>query len=120
MDKTKIFKKSEDEVFSSQLWEYKIINLNVKTESNKTNNNSSSSPEKDSEKLKGVFSPDFIRNQFPEQYKKVKKDQHPAEQLQDLFNILGGQGWELIESSLVGRFQFFIFKRPICADRRAA
>ena len=113
MDKSKNSKKVEDKISSSQAWEYKILNLNVKTESINSNNNISSSPEKDSKKLKGAFSPDFIRNQFPEQYKKVKKDQHPAEQLQDLFNIFGGQGWELIESSLVGRFQFFIFKRPI-------
>ena len=117
MDNIENSKKNEDKVSSSQLWEYKILNLNVKTESNNINDNSSSSPEIDSKKLKGVFSPDFIRNQFPDQYKKVGKNQHPAEQLQEIFNLLGGQGWELVESSLVGRFQFFIFKRVIFAKK---
>ena len=55
-------KKKEDKVFSSHIWEYKILNLNVKTESNNTIDHSQSSPEIESKKLKGVFRTDFIRN----------------------------------------------------------
>tara|TARA_Y100001968_G_scaffold51685_1_gene42620 strand:- start:95 stop:451 length:357 start_codon:yes stop_codon:yes gene_type:complete len=118
MDNFEKSKNNDENVSSYQKWEYKILNLNIKTESNNKNDNISSSPEIDSKKLKGVFSPDFIRDQFPEQYKKNNgKNKHPAEQLQDIFNLLGSQGWELFESSIVGRFQFFIFKRIIFSKK---
>ena len=86
-------------------WEYKILNINVETTSA-----TKSDPVKDSEKLNGYLSPDFIKKQFPTQYKEIK-EVHPASQLQKILNMIGEEGWELVESERVGKFLFFIFKR---------
>ena len=86
-------------------WEYKILNINVETTSTPK-----SDPVKDSEKLNGYLSPDFIKKQFPTQYKEIK-EVHPANQLQKILNIIGEEGWELVESERIGKFLFFIFKR---------
>ena len=66
--------------------EYKILNLNIDN-----NPNNPSNPEKDSKKLKG--SPCKFIKKFPEQYEQKKL--HPADQLQNILNILGNEGWEL-------------------------
>ena len=87
------------------IWEYKILNLNIDN-----NPNNPSNPEKDSKKLKGSLSAEFIKKQFPEQYEQ-KKELHPADQLQNILNILGNEGWELRCIENVGRFQFFFFIR---------
>ena len=87
------------------IWEYKILNLNIDNKKN-----SSPDPEKDSQKLKGSLSANFIKEQFPEQYTK-KKELHPADQLQNILNILGSEGWELKCIETVGRFLFFFFMR---------
>jgi len=87
------------------VWEYKILNLNIDN-----NPNNPPNPEKDSQKLKGSLSADFIKEQFPEQYTK-KEELHPADQLQNILNILGSQGWELKCIENVGRFLFFFFMR---------
>ena len=102
--------KEQDIKFPHQIWEYKILDLRVN--SNKKENNSPS-PEIDSKKLKGVFSPSFIKDQFPEQYKNNEKPKpkHPADQMSDILNNFGKHGWELVESTVVGELQFFIFKR---------
>lgn len=86
-------------------WEYKILNINVEN-----TNPPKSDPIKDSEKLNGYLSPDFIKKQFPTQYKEIKKV-HPANQLQKILNLIGEEGWELVESERIGKFLFFIFKR---------
>lgn len=100
--------KEQEIKFPHQIWEYKILDLRVN--SNKKENNSPS-PEIDSKKLKGVFSPSFIKDQFPEQYKNNPQPKHPADQISDVLNNFGKDGWELVESTVVGQFQFFIFKR---------
>tara|TARA_B100000963_G_scaffold270103_1_gene238258 strand:+ start:727 stop:1044 length:318 start_codon:yes stop_codon:yes gene_type:complete len=87
------------------VWEYKILNLNI---DNKQNSNPD--PEQDSKKLKGSLSANFIKEQFPEQYTQ-KKELHPADQLQNILNVLGSQGWELKCIENVGRFLFLFFMR---------
>ena len=86
-------------------WEYKILNINVES-----SNPPKSDPIRDSEKLKGSLSPNFIKEQFPSQYKEIN-NAHPASQLQKILNLFGEEGWELIESERIGKFLFFIFKR---------
>ena len=56
-------------------WEYKILNINVETTSAPK-----SDPVKDSEKLNGYLSPDFIKKQFPTQYKEIK-EVHPRKSI---------------------------------------
>ena len=91
--------------YINKKWEYKILNINVEN-----TNPPKSDPIKDSEKLNGYLSPDFIKKQFPTQYKEIKKV-HPANQLQKILNLIGEEGWELVESERIGNFLFFIFKR---------
>ena len=88
------------------IWEYKILNLNI----DEKKNNPSPNPETDSKKLKGSLSANFIKEQFPEQYKQ-KKELHPANQLQNILNVLGSEGWELKCTENVGKFLFFFFMR---------
>tara|TARA_E500000331_G_scaffold213911_1_gene205155 strand:+ start:406 stop:723 length:318 start_codon:yes stop_codon:yes gene_type:complete len=89
-------------------WEYFILQINLddkKQEGNTTN------PEAASQKLGGSLSPDFIKEQFPDQYKNQKKIIHPVNQLQNILNKLGDQGWEMIESTNLGQLYIFIFKK---------
>ena len=110
MSRNEDSKKEKEKIFHNQIWEYKILHLRVNSDKDE---NKSSSPEIDSKKLKGVFSPSFIKDQFPEQYKNNEKPKpkHPADQMSDILNNLGKHGWELVESTVVGELQFFIFKR---------
>jgi hypothetical protein len=66
-----------------------------------------------SERLGGVLSPEFIAREFPEQYKAAPIPRHPAEQLQYFLNLLGKQGWELVETGQVGPLLMFFFKRMV-------
>ena len=88
-------------------WEYKILNLNVNNKEVKTSN-----PEKDSEKLKGSLSPDFIKKQFPQQYT-APNDPPPAIQLQKIMNNLGKEGWEFRETINLTSLVFLVFIRKI-------
>ena len=60
-------------------WEYRVIHLNVDDSSSKIDE--ASNPEAASEKLKGSLSPDFLKDQFPEQYQENEGSEHPAVQL---------------------------------------
>ena len=39
------------------------------------------------------------------------QQKHPAAQLQHFLNLLGNEGWELVETSQVGGLLMFFFKR---------
>ena len=99
---------NNDDKLSQKTWEYKILHLRVNPDKYEKK---SFSPETDSKKLKGVLSPSFIKDQFPEQYKNNEKPKHPVDQMSDILNNFGKDGWELVESTIVGELQFFIFKR---------
>jgi hypothetical protein len=66
-----------------------------------------------SERLRGLLSPEFIAREFPEQYKAAPLPRHPAEQLQYFLNLLGKEGWELVETGQVGPLLMFFFKRTM-------
>lgn len=97
-------KKSDDSV----KWEYFILQINL---DNKQQEETTTNPEAASQKLGGSLSPDFIKEQFPDQYKNQKKIIHPVNQLQNILNKLGDQGWEMIESTNLGQLYIFIFKK---------
>lgn len=98
---------SSSDLKRHDIWEYKVLNLNINNKEVKTSN-----PEKDSKKLKGSLSPDFIKKQFPNQYSSVK-DPHPAIQLQEIMNTLGKDGWEFRESISLSNLLFLVFIRKI-------
>ena len=91
---------------SHQKWNYFVLNINIATATAPPN------PEEASKKLKGTLSPTFIQDQFPKEYKEVKKEDPLELQLQKNLDLLGSQGWELISISNVGPKLLFIFKRP--------
>ncbi len=89
-------------------WEYKIVHINT----NHSQEESSSSPDTASQKLQGSLSPEFISEQFPEIYKKKElQDVHPAKQLENFLNLIGNEGWELLEINTVGGLLLCFFKR---------
>ena len=92
-------------------WEYQVIHLNVDNSSSK--NEESSNPEAASEKLKGSLSPDFLKDQFPEQYQENEGSEHPAIQLSKFLNKKGLESWELSETLKIGKMLFLIMKRPV-------
>ena len=92
-------------------WEYQVIHLNVDDSSSK--NDEASNPEAASEKLKGSLSPDFLKDQFPEQYQENEGSEHPAIQLSNFLNKKGLESWELSETLKIGKMLFLIMKRPV-------
>ena len=92
-------------------WEYQVIHLNVDDSSSKSDE--ASNPEAASEKLKGSLSPDFLKDQFPEQYQENVGSEHPAMQLSKFLNKKGQERWELSETIKIGKMLFLIMKRQV-------
>ena len=92
-------------------WEYHLIHLNVDDSSSKSDQ--ASNPEAASEKLKGSLSPDFLKDQFPEQYQENEGSEHPAVQLSKFLNKKGMDKWELFETIKIGKMLFLIMKRQV-------
>ena len=92
-------------------WEYHVVHLNVDDTS--INHEEASNPEVASEKLKGSLSPDFLKNQFPEQYQEKEGSEHPAIQLSKFLNQKGLERWELSETIKIGKMLFLILKRQV-------
>ena len=92
-------------------WEYQVIHLNVDNSSSK--GEESSNPEAASEKLKGSLSPDFLKDQSPEQYHENEGSEHPATQLSNFLNKKGLESWELSETIKIGKMLFLIMKRQV-------
>ena len=89
-------------------WEYFVLQLNYENKPVETN----ISPETASQKLQGSLSADFIKEQFPDQYKEEQKPVvHPIKQLQDILNTVGEKGWELVEVTNLGQLCVYIFKK---------
>ena len=92
-------------------WEYHVVHLNVDDSSSQSEE--ASNPEAASEKLKGSLSPDFLKDQFPEQYQENEGSQHPAIQLSKFLNKMGLERWEISETFKIGKMLFLIMKREV-------
>ena len=91
-----------------QRWEYRVVHININNDAPPQ----PPTPEAASKKLQGSLSPEFIKREFPQMYQKQSPQQkHPAAQLQHFLNLLGNEGWELVETSQVGGLLMFFFKR---------
>ena len=84
-------------------WEYCVIHVNEDT-------SQQPSATAASQKLGGSMSPDFIEEQFPNQYRR-KPSPHPAEQLGRFLNKMGSKGWMLTNITNLGPLQMYIFRR---------
>ena len=92
-------------------WEYHVVHLNVDDSSSK--HEDANNPEAASVKLKGSLSPDFLKDQFPEQYQENEGSVHPAIQLSKYLNKKGLENWELSETIEFGKMLFLIMKRQV-------
>tara|TARA_B100000902_G_C26980971_1_gene750233 strand:- start:433 stop:720 length:288 start_codon:yes stop_codon:yes gene_type:complete len=92
-------------------WEYYVVHLNVDESSSQSEE--ASNPKAASEKLKGSLSPDFLKDQFPEQYQENQDPEHPAVQLSNFLNKKGQERWELSETIKIGKLLFLIMKRQV-------
>ena len=92
-------------------WEYHVVHLNVDDSSSKLEE--ASNPKLASEKLKGSLSPDFLKDQFPEQYQENVGSEHPAMRLSKFLNKKGQERWELSETIKIGKMLFLIMKRQV-------
>ncbi|WP_269605433.1 hypothetical protein [Prochlorococcus marinus] len=92
-------------------WEYHVVHLNVDDSSAKSEE--ASNVEAASERLKGSMSPDFLKDQFPEQYLVSENSEHPALQLSKFLNKKGVENWELSETINIGKMLFIIMKRQV-------
>ena len=96
-------------------WEYKVIHINTNVQN--TGKIQASTPERDSQKLQGALSPEFIKKEFPKMYpQNTAKPKHPAQQLETFLNTLGIDRWELVETSQVGELLMFFFKRLLLTN----
>ncbi|MDR9403569.1 MAG: hypothetical protein RI580_09025 [Halothece sp. Uz-M2-17] len=89
---------------NTPVWEYKVIHLNVK-------NTEASNVEAASSATKGTFSPEFLKQEFPDIYSGQGSSNHPARQLQEALNRLGKEGWELFDIHEIGSLTMMFFKR---------
>lgn len=86
-----------------------MLNINFKDDDEEK----TSTPEVDSQKLQGSLSSEFIKREFPEIYKQESLQQkHPAVQIQDFLSLVGNEGWDLLEISQLGRIFYFFSKPP--------
>ena len=92
-------------------WEYHVVHLNFAE--NSDSDLSIRNPEAASEKMKGSLSPEFIKKEFPDQYKAKEDSPHPAVQLSKYLNEKGKDGWELFESMKLGSYLFLVMKREL-------
>ncbi len=104
-----MYNKSTKNIFMK--WEYHVVHLNVDDKPSK--NEEVSNPKAASEKLKGSLSPDFLKNQFPEQFQQTEDSEHPAIQLSKFLNKKGKENWELSETIKIGQLLFLIMKRQV-------
>ena len=92
----------------AQAWEYRVVHIEVAAGDPPP----PASAAADSERLGGLLSPDYLGREFPQMYRDPTVPRHPAAQLQMAFNLLGEQGWELVQTQRVGPLLMVFFKRP--------
>lgn len=94
---------------TSARWQYRVVHIDVAAGDPPP----PASPVADSERLGGGLSADYLEREFPEIYSNPGLPKHPAAQLQMAFNLLGEQGWELVQTQRVGPLLMVFFKRPL-------
>ncbi|QFZ91515.2 hypothetical protein [Synechococcus elongatus] len=106
-------------------WQYRLICLSMgQTKSQgsappatQENAPAATPPEK-------LFSKPFLEQQFPEYYGEQAPRPLPSsgglQQLIDLFNRLGSEGWEYYSREEIGGVNLLIFRRPLPDDAPSA
>ena len=81
------------------LWEYKAVQMVSQSPADAADA---------SRKLGGALSPEALRSQFPEHYGGA----NGRKQINDFLNVLGNEGWELVQFQQIGELPLMVFKRP--------
>lgn len=107
-------------VSSITRWQYRLICLSTGQSKNQSNPTQPAKEKDDTpaavppEKL---FSKPFLEQQFPEYYGEKAPRPLPSsgglQQLIDLFNRLGSEGWEYYSREEIGGANLLIFRRPL-------
>jgi hypothetical protein len=84
---------------SAEVWEYKVVQMVL---------HAPADPANASRKLGGALSADSLRSQFPDHYGNVEG----RKQINDFLNLIGDEGWELVQFQQVGELPLMVFKRP--------
>jgi hypothetical protein len=95
-------------------WEYHVIHLNLE----KNSDNATPNPTIASNKFKGALSSEFIKKEFPKNYKTPPKPLHPAAQLANFFNKLGSEGWEFTETFELDKMLMLVFRRELLSETK--
>ena len=80
-------------------WEYKVVQMVAQNPADAAGA---------SRKLGGTLSAEALKAQFPEHYGEA----NGRKQINDFLNLLGDEGWELIECDQIGGLPLMVFKRP--------
>ena len=105
----RLFLRKHQEKLLTKQWEYKVVQLIAQSPPN---------PDDASKKLGGSLSAGSLRTQFPKYYSNTNGRQ----QISDFLNLLGKEGWELVEVQQIAELPIMILKRPrmLTKDERLA
>ena len=95
---------------SDQQWDYLVIHVNF--EPGTKDELKSNNLEIATEKLQGSLSSDFLKKEFPNQFKSQPTPLHPSKQLENFLKRCGNEGWKLVETVPLGGLLMFIFMKP--------
>lgn len=90
-------------------WEYFVVHINF--EANNNGEIEVSNPKSASDKLYGSLSPEYLKKEFPNQFKNKSPQLHPCKQLEVFLNKWGNERWKLTSTERVGGLLMFIFIR---------
>ena len=90
-------------------WEYFVVHINF--EANNNGEIEVSNPKSASDKLYGSLSPEYLKKEFPNQFKNKSPQLHPSKQLEVFLNKWGNERWKLTSTERVGGLLMFIFIR---------
>ncbi|AZB72605.1 hypothetical protein [Synechococcus elongatus] len=100
-------------------WQYRLVYLSTSPSKPQASGSTSQAdtPATSPEKL---FSKPFLEQQFPEYYSDKAQRPLPSsgglQQLIDLFNRLGSEGWEYYSREEISGVNLLIFRRPLQDD----
>lgn len=103
-------------------WQYRLVHLATGQSKSQASSSTEESPSAiPPEKL---FSKPFLEQQFPEYYSEKAQRRMPSsgglQQLIDLFNRLGSEGWEYYSREEINGVNLLIFRRPLQDDAPSA
>ena len=92
-------------------WDYRVIGINI-------NPIKPPDAKKSAERLGESFSPEFLKDQFPEEYQ-AQRSVNMALQCQKVIRIYGKHGWEHYQQGQLGSMAMLYFRRSAAEEVNA-